>query len=169
MFAEANTIPIGTILEDAKLDEESFAAKYTGAYLHKFREAPPSVGSGSVCKTVRISDPSPGLPTVYVLDPSVNELGRGEDNHIRLSPHDVSRKHARIVFREGVYAIEDLGSTLGTSVNGERLVAGKPRALVPKDLIGIAENVIMEFLTPAGLRALMTRYARSGRRRGSAL
>ena len=42
----------------------------------------------------------------------------------------ISRRHARIVHRNGNYTIEDLGSTNGTYVNrGRRLIPGNPHPL----------------------------------------
>ena len=40
----------------------------------------------------------------------------------------ISRRHARIIYRNGGYSIEDLGSTNGTYVNrGRRLIPGTPQ------------------------------------------
>jgi hypothetical protein len=39
----------------------------------------------------------------------------------------VSRRHARIELRDGIITIEDLGSTNGTFVNGEKIVRGQLR------------------------------------------
>lgn len=42
----------------------------------------------------------------------------------------ISRRHARIVHRDGSYTLEDLGSTNGTYVNrGRRLIPGNPHRL----------------------------------------
>jgi len=46
-------------------------------------------------------------------------VGRGLGCDIALSNNSVSRKHARLVFRDGAWIIQDLGSTNGTIVNGE--------------------------------------------------
>jgi hypothetical protein len=47
----------------------------------------------------------------------------------------VSRAHARITCSEGRYRLEDLGSTNGTWINGERLAYGKPYELHNSDSI----------------------------------
>lgn len=48
----------------------------------------------------------------------------------------ISRRHARIVHRNGGYTIEDLGSTNGTYVNrGRRLIPGNPNKLEDGDEI----------------------------------
>jgi pSer/pThr/pTyr-binding forkhead associated (FHA) protein/tetratricopeptide (TPR) repeat protein len=45
-------------------------------------------------------------------------IGRQEGNTIRLTERNVSRRHARLVRREGRYVLEDLGSHTGTKING---------------------------------------------------
>ncbi len=64
-------------------------------------------------------------------------IGRGPDNDIKLDHPSVSRKHARII-RQGTteeYIIEDLGSTNGTCVNGQRIV--KSAVLHRDDIVNI--------------------------------
>lgn len=55
----------------------------------------------------------------------------------------VSRKHARIVRRNGSYFIEDLGSTNGTFINrGRRLLPGSPQALNEGDEIIVGKTFL---------------------------
>jgi two-component system cell cycle response regulator len=49
-------------------------------------------------------------------------IGRSPECGIRLEEESVSRKHARVVFRNEEYQIEDLNSTNGVYVNGVRIV-----------------------------------------------
>jgi hypothetical protein len=49
-------------------------------------------------------------------------IGRNPECGIQLSSTNVSREHARVVFRNEEYHIEDLDSTNGTYVNGIRVV-----------------------------------------------
>lgn len=49
-------------------------------------------------------------------------IGRGPECGIQLIVDTVSRKHARIFFRNEEYTIEDLGSANGTYVNGIKAV-----------------------------------------------
>jgi hypothetical protein len=50
--------------------------------------------------------------------------------------HYISRKHAQVLFHDGVYYLEDLGSFNGTFVNrGPRLIAGQPHELRKGDEI----------------------------------
>jgi pSer/pThr/pTyr-binding forkhead associated (FHA) protein/subtilisin family serine protease len=48
-------------------------------------------------------------------------LGRSSENDVILTSPTVSRRHARIVCADGVCTVEDLGSSNGTFVNGERV------------------------------------------------
>jgi predicted component of type VI protein secretion system len=48
-------------------------------------------------------------------------LGRQLSCDVVLGELTVSRRHARLVFRDGHWVIQDLGSTNGTRVNGVRV------------------------------------------------
>lgn len=62
-------------------------------------------------------------------------LGRGQENSIRLDDLSVSRRHARIAYRQGAYWLSDLGSMGGTWVDGTRLSA--PHRLADGQVIDI--------------------------------
>ena len=49
-------------------------------------------------------------------------IGRVSECGIQLSVDNVSREHARLIFHNEEYHIEDLGSTNGTFVNGKEIV-----------------------------------------------
>jgi pSer/pThr/pTyr-binding forkhead associated (FHA) protein len=63
----------------------------------------------------------------HPIRPGTTVIGREGD--IQLADGRVSRRHAQIVFQDGVLTLEDLGSTNGTTVDGEKLHAGERRAL----------------------------------------
>ncbi|MCL6474838.1 MAG: FHA domain-containing protein [Firmicutes bacterium] len=80
--------------------------------------------------------PQSELPTlvdaagsVYSLRPGVNTVGRLNAD-VLLSDPSVSRSHARIVVQDGAVTIEDVGSTNGTFVNGQKLTPQVPVPLV---------------------------------------
>jgi hypothetical protein len=66
---------------------------------------------------------------------------------VDLDAHDpdakVSRRHARIIRRNGAYLIEDLGSTNGTFVNrGRRLLPGSPQVISEGDEIIVGKTFL---------------------------
>jgi pSer/pThr/pTyr-binding forkhead associated (FHA) protein len=50
----------------------------------------------------------------------------------------VSRQHAQIHFQDGVWNIEDLGSTNGTWINGRRAEPGRPHVIKKGDTISLS-------------------------------
>ncbi|HVS28186.1 MAG TPA: FHA domain-containing protein [Solirubrobacteraceae bacterium] len=65
-------------------------------------------------------------------------LGRGDAVDIRLEDPFSSSRHARITVQGNAVVIEDLGSTNGTYLNGERLHG--PQPLHPGDRIRIGDS-----------------------------
>jgi len=72
---------------------------------------------------------------VFRIDHKGLTIGRGKNNDVVLTDHFVSLDHARISHHKGVTTIEDLGSTNGTWVNGERIHS--PVQLVAGDYVKI--------------------------------
>jgi FHA domain len=64
-------------------------------------------------------------PLLLALDTSPQEdellIGRASDCDVLLEDRSVSRRHARLIFRDYRWVITDLGSTNGTIVNGVRV------------------------------------------------
>jgi pSer/pThr/pTyr-binding forkhead associated (FHA) protein len=63
-------------------------------------------------------------------------IGRREDCDLRIAVGDVSRKHCKLIVDDQSVRVEDLGSSNGTYVNGERvqhveLVAGDTLQIGP--------------------------------------
>ncbi len=71
---------------------------------------------------------------VVSLDKPIISIGRKGNNHIIINDPHVSRHHAQIRHAEGRYLLIDLHSTVGTSVNGERV---EHAFLEPGDVISI--------------------------------
>lgn len=88
----------------------------------------------------------------YDLNKETIALGRDITNDIVINDPEVSRHHCRITRTPTGYAIEDLGSTNGTFVNGQRLTGS--RQLVNGDMIGLGETVTLGYeggaVQPAG-------------------
>lgn len=74
-------------------------------------------------------------PTTFTVAKTSATLGRGQENTIRLDDLSVSRRHARIAYRQGGYWISDLGSMGGTWVEGTRLNA--PRRIASGEVVDI--------------------------------
>ncbi len=81
--------------------------------------------------------------TEYRLEKDEIFLGRDLSNDLVINDPEVSRRHARLFFTGSTYAIEDLGSTNGTFVHGQRLSG--PFLLSPGDWITLGEKVILKF------------------------
>jgi hypothetical protein len=75
----------------------------------------------------------------YPLSIGSTVIGRGDQANLRLPDVGISRRHARIDFDGGQVVLTDLGSTNGSSVNGQRVSAV---ALNPGDMIQIGTTTL---------------------------
>ncbi|MBI1292182.1 FHA domain-containing protein [bacterium] len=66
-------------------------------------------------------NPQPGMPSSYPLKGEQTTLGRHPTNDIVLALDSISRFHARIDCRGDFFIIQDLNSSNGSFVNGERI------------------------------------------------
>ncbi len=80
---------------------------------------------------------------IYELNQGVVTLGRDITNDIVINDPEVSRHHCRLTQGGGGYTLEDLGSTNGTFVNGQRLTGARP--LQPGDMVGLGETVTLAY------------------------
>jgi two-component system, cell cycle response regulator len=78
-------------------------------------------------------------------------IGRSFNNSIVIDADSVSRRHARFVPLEEGFIVEDLGSTNGTLVNGERV--DRRRELAHGDLIQIG-GVVLRFISGGDVEAM---------------
>ena len=77
------------------------------------------------------------------LEGDVLTLGRDRTSDIPLADNMVSRRHARLrVSPQGV-EVEDLGSTNGTFVNGQRLAPAVARRLQAGDRLGLGTKLVL--------------------------
>ena len=95
----------------------------------------------STYRLVMRSGPSVGK--VYPLDRAEAFVGRDLNNDIVINDPEISRRHSRLYAQGNGYVLEDLGSTNGTFVNGQRLLG--PYVLRPGDTITFGERLNMVF------------------------
>jgi hypothetical protein len=70
-------------------------------------------------------------------------IGRGPESTIQLPDLSVSRKHARIAYKQGAYWLSDLGSMGGTWVDGTKLAAPRRVATGQTIDIGVCRLVVV--------------------------
>jgi predicted component of type VI protein secretion system len=87
------------------------------------------------------SGPTPGA--AFTLEGDQITVGRDSTNEIVINDAEVSRRHARLTFQGGKYVLEDLGSTNGTFVNGQRLAG--PRVLKAGEVVSFGEQIVLVF------------------------
>lgn len=113
---------------------------------------PSAALSSSSCSVV-LRGPD-NKPITIPLSKETNSFGRVDTNRgitpdVDLTPHDpqgkVSRRHAVIHAEQGRYFLEDLGSTNGTFLNGDRLAPKEKRPLKSGDNLCMGE-VVMKFV-----------------------
>jgi hypothetical protein len=84
-----------------------------------------------------------GSRSTFQVTKSGATIGRGPESTIQLADLSVSRKHARIVYRQGAYWLSDLGSMGGTWVDGTKLAAPRRVATGQTIDIGVCRLVVV--------------------------
>ncbi len=79
---------------------------------------------------------------VTTLAGSEIEMGRSPKSAVHLPFEGVSRQHARMIWQDGAYLIEDLESANGTFVKGTRVVRHR---LVDGDVVQIGPRVVFRY------------------------
>jgi pilus assembly protein CpaF len=74
----------------------------------------------------------------FILHQDVTTIGRTTGNDVLILDGTVSRTHARLIFHNGQWSIEDAGSSNGTQVNGQKIK--RPRVLHSGDQIRIGDE-----------------------------
>jgi two-component system cell cycle response regulator len=126
---------------------------------------PPSSDSSWITETVvvdRTTEPELAVPSaaqkdrvtltvitgfnagqVFALDGTTHSIGRGTEADVWVEDAGVSREHALITCRaDGAYWVEDLDSTNGTFVAGERI---KMRELKSGDRLQLGPSLVLRF------------------------
>ena len=86
-----------------------------------FRQPQPApAGAGGAGHTMNFQA-GPRMGETVNLGREAINIGRSPDNDIVIDDPSVSRKHARVVFDGDQYVVEDLASTAGVKVNGNKV------------------------------------------------
>jgi hypothetical protein len=86
----------------------------------------------------------PKVGQVFLLDAHTHILGRDPMSDFVLNDPEVSRQHARLTRTDASYEVQDLGSTNGTFVDGERL-GSEPVPLQPGQTVSMGSGVTLKF------------------------
>jgi len=85
----------------------------------------------------------PNTGKIYPLEAPEILIGRDASNGIAINDAEVSRKHAKLSLQGSAYVIQDLGSTNGSFVNGQRITGSQ--VLNPGDMVSFGENIVVVY------------------------
>ncbi len=97
------------------------------------------------------------LGQLFEITPQETIVGRSSDCNLWIEDSTISRKHFKIILNKGCVEIEDLGSTNGTYINGDRI---QTAILSDGDKIQISQDSIFElnFLDKTRVLSEQKRY-----------
>jgi hypothetical protein len=90
----------------------------------------------------------PQAGQAFAVNKPIITIGREAGNDIVLESPQISRYHTRLTLQGGVYVVEDMGSTNGTFLNGQRVL--RPTPVTSGDLIGVGESILLKMQGVAG-------------------
>ena len=83
----------------------------------------------------------------FPLSQEVITIGRAKDSDLVIDNDDLSRHHARLTWGGHGWILEDLGSSNGTSVDGQRITG--PVVLAPGSEVTLGTSVVLSLATGA--------------------
>ena len=86
----------------------------------------------------------PEMGRVFRLSSAIVTVGRDLSNDIVIQDPEVSRFHMRLRRGTAAYAVEDMGSTNGTFINGTQV--NQPRDLQADDVIRLARQIRLQYV-----------------------
>jgi hypothetical protein len=101
--------------------------------------------------------PNPGK--IYPLEAPEVIIGREASNGVAINDAEISRKHAKLSLHGSAYVIQDLGSTNGSFVNGQRITG--TQVLNPGDTISFGENILLLYESAQDPNATMISSAQA--------
>lgn len=108
------------------------------------------MAADDVPRLIMVQGPDPGA--VMPLAEGRTVIGRDDSADARVAFAAVSRQHAAIERDGSRFTLSDLGSTFGTTLNGEPVEG--PTELRPGDEIGLVEGVVLRFEVEAEEQAM---------------
>ena len=85
----------------------------------------------------------PNTGKIYPLEAPEIIIGRDASNGVAINDAEVSRKHAKLNLHGSAYVIQDLGSTNGTFINGQRITG--TQVLNLGDTVSFGENIVLMY------------------------
>ncbi len=109
----------------------------SGARARSDRHVLPN-GNPLRCRILVRNGPLAGC--AYLLHQDATTLGRSAENDVSIPDGTISRHHARLSFKKGHWLLEDLGSSNGSFVNGQRVTS--PKTLNHGDEVRLGDDVL---------------------------
>jgi pSer/pThr/pTyr-binding forkhead associated (FHA) protein len=109
-------------------------------------------------KAVLVCRLQPGAVQSFLLTEGKHTIGRDPGHRVSIPIEGVSRRHARLCFEAGHWWLEDLASTNGTFLNGERIWRERMRHL---DVVTLGRRVDLVFVVPGEARLPSAGIARA--------
>jgi RsiW-degrading membrane proteinase PrsW (M82 family)/pSer/pThr/pTyr-binding forkhead associated (FHA) protein len=96
---------------------------------------------GQAGNTVSLPEP------LYLLAESITSIGRGLNNHVVLMDPTVSREHARLIWRNGIWLIENVSAQNVLSVDKVNVPSGSQREIQPGARVLLGQTTL-QLLAP---------------------
>lgn len=116
--------------------------------LSEAQNAPPAL--------VMLIGPSALIGKQWSIEKPTMNIGRSPDSHIFVEDRSVSKKHAVVTLNGTDVMVEDVGSTNGTEVAGEKLSPNNKRKLLNNEQIKVG-SVIFKFLARGNIESVSTK------------
>lgn len=104
------------------------------------------MAQSDIFKLTILNNQSSTSSQVFELTKPETVIGRDESADLTIPSQAVSRRHARLLREGDGFVLEDLGSSNGTFVNGQKLTGRRP--LKSGDQIGLGRAITLVYEAP---------------------